>query len=151
MTGTTRASTLPLLLADLLRIEPLASATVLHLAGPNRAVQKVVLAETFDRLRRTAPHSLVVLHAEAATGGWSVAAALHLAWERNFAGLIVTEGVAGPSSAALARRLNMSLVLVDTDPVDVALQLAGQISTPAAARALRQALCAERLTEQTSI
>ena len=147
----TRPSTLPLMLAELLRIEPLASATVMHLAGPNREVHQVVLAETFDRLRRTAPHSLVVLHAEAATGGWSLAAALHLAWERNFAGIIVMSGVAGASSAALARRLNMSLLLTEADPVDVALQLAGQISTPAAARALRQALCAERLTEQTSI
>ena len=148
---TARASTLPLLLADLLRIEPLASAAVLHLAGPNRPVAQVVLAETFDRLRRTPPHSLVVLHAEAATGGWSLAAALHLAWERNFAGVVVTATVAGPSSAVLARRLNMTLVVLHGDPVDVALQLAGQISAPAAARALRQALCAERLTEETSI
>ena len=151
MALTSRASTLPLMLADLLRIEPLASATLLHLAGPNRSVAQVVLAETFERLRRTAPHSLVVLHAEAATGGWSLAAALHLAWERNFAGVVVTAAVAGPSSAALARRLNMTLVVVDSDPLDVALQLAGQVSAPAAARALRQALCAERLTEETSI
>jgi hypothetical protein len=147
----TRPSTLPLMLADLLRIEPLASATVLHLPGANRSVAQVVLAETFDRLRRTPPHSLVVLHAEAATGGWSLAAALHLAWERNFAGIVVTSAVAGPSSAALARRLNMTLVVLDSDPLDVALQLAGQVSAPAAARALRQALCAERLTEETSI
>lgn len=147
----TRPSTLPLMLAELLRIEPLASATVLHAADPTRTVARVVLAETFDRLRRTLPHSVVVLHAEAATGGWSLAAALHLAWERNFAGVIVTSAVAGPSSAALAARLNMSLLLIDTDPVDVALQLAGQISTPAAARALRQALCAEKLSEQNSI
>jgi len=147
----TRPSILPLMLAELLRIEPLASATVMHLAGPTREVHGVVLAETFDRLRRTAPHSLVVLHAEAATGGWALAAALHLAWERNFAGIMVMSGVADTSSATLARRLNMSLVLTDDDPVDVALQLAGQISTPAAARALRQALCAEKLTEQTSI
>ncbi|MET3803331.1 hypothetical protein ABIB25_000315 [Nakamurella sp. UYEF19] len=146
-----RPSTLPLMMADLLRIEPLASARVLHLAGPTRTVAQVILAETFDRLRRTPPHSLVVLHAEAATGGWSLAAALHLAWERNFAGVVVTSGVAGASSAALADRLNMSLLLTDSDPVDVALQLAGQISAPAATRALRQALCAERLTEQTSI
>ena len=146
-----KPSTLPLMLADLLRIEPLASADVLHLAGPTRTVGQVVLAQTFDRLRRIAPHSLVVLDADAATGGWSLAAALHLAWERNFAGVIVTSGVAGASSAALAARLNMSLLLIETDPVDVALQLAGQISAPAAARALRQALCAEKLTEQTSI
>jgi len=147
----TRPSIVPLMLAELIRIEPLASATVLHAADPTRTVAQVVLAETFDRLRRTAPHSLVVLHAEAATGGWSLAAALNLAWERNFAGVIVTSAVAGPSSAALAGRLNMSLLLIDTDPVDVALQLAGQISTPAAARALRQALCAEKLSEQNSI
>ena len=146
-----RTSTLPLMLADLLRIEPLASASVLHLAGPNRPVAQVVLAETFDRLRRTPPHAVVVLHAEAATGGWSLAAALHLAWERNFAAVVVTASVAGPSSAALARRLNMTLVVLDSDPVDVALQLAGHVSAPAAARALRQALCAERLTEETSI
>ena len=146
-----RTSTLPLLLADLLRIEPLASATVLHLAGPNRPVAQVVLAETFDRLRRTPPHAVVVLHAEAATGGWSLAAALHLAWERNFAAVVVTAAVAGPSSAALARRLNMTLVVLADDPLDVALQLAGHVSAPAAARALRQALCAERLTEETSI
>ena len=124
---------------------------MLHLAGSTRTVAQVILAETFERLRRTPPHSLVVLHAEAATGGWSLAAALHLAWERNFAGVIVTSAVAGASSGALAARLNMSLLLIDTDPVDVALQLAGQISTPAATRALRQALCAEKLTEQTSI
>lgn len=146
-----RPSTRPLNLAELVRIQPLASAVALHLASPNRGVESVVLAETFERLRRTTPHALVVLHAEAATGGWSLAAALHLAWERNLAGVVVAREVASPSSAALARRLNISLLVIDRGPVDVALQLAGQISTPAAARALRQALCAEMLAEQTSI
>ena len=139
------------MLAELARIKPLAAAEVLYLATPNRNVEQVVLAENVDRLRRSAPHSLVVLHAEAATGGWSLAAALHLAWERNLSGVVVTKAVAGQSSAALARRLNISLLATDTDPIDVALQLAGQVSAPDAARALRQALCAEKLAEQTSI
>ncbi|MCW2903040.1 MAG: PucR C-terminal helix-turn-helix protein [Streptosporangiaceae bacterium] len=146
-----RGSTLPITLAELLRIEPLASAAVRQLAEPARAVEQVILAETFDRLRRSTPHSLIVLHAEAATGGWSLAAALHLAWERNASAVVVSRSVAGPSSTALAQRLQMSLFVTDADPVDVALRLAGQISAPAAARALRQAVFAERLSEQTSI
>ena len=146
-----RPSTLPITLDALMRIQPLADAGRLHFADPLRPVEQVVLAETFDRLRRCAPHVLVVLHDAAAAGGWSLATALHLAWERNVSAVVVSRNVAGPASAALAERLNMSLLVIDTDPVDVALQLAGQVSAPAAARALGQALCAERLAEQTGI
>jgi hypothetical protein len=148
---TPRPATLPLLLSDLLRIEPLASAEVVGLPDPPRGIEQVILAETFERLRHAAPHSLVVLHAEVATGGWSLAAALHLAWERNVSAVVVARTVAGPSSAVLARRLKVPLLLIDGDPVDIALRLAGQVSAPDASRALRQALCAERLAEQTSI
>ena len=146
-----RHPTLPITLAELIRIEPLARANVAHLADPARRVEQVVLAETFDRLRRSTPHSLIVLHAEAATGGWSLATALNLAWERNASAVLVSRAVVGPSSEALAQRLNISLLGIDGDPVDVALQLAGQISAPDAARALRQAQCAERLAEQTGV
>ncbi|WP_432974555.1 PucR family transcriptional regulator [Dactylosporangium sp. CA-233914] len=146
-----RPSTLPITLGELVRIQPLAGAERLHLAEPSRRVEQVVLAETFERLRRCTPHLLVVLHNEAATGGWSLAAALHLAWERNISAVVVSRAVADASSAALAERLNMSLLVIDADPVDVALQLAGQVSAPAAARALRHALCAARLAEQTGI
>jgi hypothetical protein len=146
-----RHPTLPITLAELIRIEPLARAHVAHLADPARRVEQVVLAETFDRLRRSTPHSLIVLHAEAATGGWSLATALNLAWERNASAVLVSRAVAGPSSDALAQRLNISLLGIDDDPVDLALQLAGQISAPDAARALRQAQCAERLAEQTGV
>jgi hypothetical protein len=146
-----RHSTLPITLAELIRIEPLARAHVAHLADPARRVEQVVLAENFDRLRRSTPHSLIVLHAEAATGGWSLATALNLAWERNASAVLVSQAVAGPSSEALAQRLKISLLGIDGDPVDVALQVAGQISAPDAARALRQAQCAERLAEQTGV
>jgi PucR C-terminal helix-turn-helix domain/GGDEF-like domain len=146
-----RHPTLPITLAELIRIEPLARAHVAHLADPARRVEQVVLAENFDRLRRSTPHSLIVLHAEAATGGWALATALNLAWERNASAVLVSRAVAGPSSEALAQRLNISLLGIDGDPVDVALQLAGQISAPDAARALRQAQCAERLAEQTGV
>jgi hypothetical protein len=142
--------TLPITLAELVRIRPLAAAEVLHLADPARPVEHVVVAETIDRLRRSSPHSLVVLHADAAAGGWSLAAALHLAWERNASAIVVGRSVAGRSSAALAQRLNMTLFVIDEPPVEVALQLAGQISAPDAARALRQALFAERLAEERS-
>jgi hypothetical protein len=145
-----RPSTLPITLGELTRIEPLSEAAA-HLYDPARRVEQVVLAETFDRLRRCPPHVLVVLHDEAATGGWSLAAALHLAWERNLSAVVVSRTVAGSSSAALAERLHMSLIVIDADPIDVALQLAGQVSAPAAARALRQARLAEQLAEQNGI
>ena len=147
----TRPSTLPVALTDLIRIEPLSSAGILHLAAGPGVVLHVVLAENLDRLRRTPPHTLVVVHGEAASGGWSLAAALHLAWERNLVGVVVPRSVAGPSGAALARRLNLCLLVIDDDPVEVALALAGQVSSPDAARALRQALTAEQLAEQTGI
>lgn len=146
-----RPSTLPITLGGLVRIQPLASASRLHFADPLRQVEQVVLAQTFERLRRCAPHVLVVLHDTAAAGGWSLAAALHLAWERNVSAVVVSGAVAGSAGAALAERLNMTLLAIDSDPVDVALQLAGQVSAPAAARALGQALCAERLAEQTHV
>jgi len=145
-----RPSTLPITLGELARIRPLADAE-LHLADPARGIERIVLAETFDRLRHCSPHELVVLHDEAATGGWSLAAALHLAWERNLSAVVVSRAVAGASSAALAERLAMSLIVIDDDPIEVALQLAGQISAPAAARAQRQARLAELLAEQTGI
>ena len=143
-------STLPITLGELARLRPLAGAEP-HLADPARKVEQVVLAETFDRLRRCTPHALVVLHNEAATGGWSLAAALHLAWERNLSAVVVSRAVAGTASVALAERLTMSLIVIDDDPIDVALQLAGQVSAPAAARALRQARLAELLAEQSGI
>lgn len=66
-----RPSTLPITLGGLVRIQPLASASRLHFADPLRQVEQVVLAQTFERLRRCAPHVLVVLHDTAAAGGWS--------------------------------------------------------------------------------
>jgi hypothetical protein len=138
-------------LAELLRIDPLARAETVHLADPSRRVHQVVLAETFERLHRTVPHTMVVLHAEAATGGWSLAAALHAAWERNAAAVVVPRAAMSSSSAVLAERLGTALLVIDDDPVDVALALAGQISAPQSARAVRVALCAERLADQSSI
>lgn len=138
-------------LAELLRVDPLARAEVVHLADPSRHVHQVVLAETFERLRLTAPHSVVVLHAEAATGGWSLAAALHAAWERNASAVVVPRTAMSSSSAVLAERLGTALLMIEDDPVDVALALAGQISAPRSARAVRVALCAERLADQSSI
>lgn len=144
-------STAPLDLAELLRLEPLSHADAVHLADPGHLVREVVLAETFERLRRTAPHALVVLHHEAATGGWSLAAALHVAWERNVSAVIVPRSAMSSSSAVLAERLGIALFAIDGDPIDVALTLAVQVSAPQAARASRIALCAERLAEQSSI
>lgn len=144
-------TTTPLDLAELLRLEPLAHAEAVHLADPGHHVQEVVLAETFDRLRRTPPHALVVLHQEAATGGWSLAAALHVAWERNVSAVVVPKAAMSSSSAVLASRLGIALLAIDGDPIDVALTLAVQVSAPHAARASRVALCAERLAEQSSI
>lgn len=141
----------PLDLAELLRVEPLAGAEVVHLADPARRVHEVVLAETFERLRTINPHVLVVLHDEAATGGWSLAAALHVAWERNASAVVVPRAAMSPSSAVLAERLAIALLVIDGDPIDVALAVAGQVSAPQAARALRVARCAERLAEQSSI
>lgn len=144
-------STAPLDLAELLRLEPLAHAEPVHLADPGHHVREVVLAETFERLRRTPPHALVVLHQEAATGGWSLAAALHVAWERNVSAVVVPKAAMSSSSAILAERLGIALFAIDGDPIDVALTLAVQVSAPHAARASRIALCAERLAEQSSI
>ncbi|GAB2971186.1 helix-turn-helix domain-containing protein [Amycolatopsis acidiphila] len=141
----------PLELGELLRVEPLALATAVHLPDPARPVHEVVLAQTFDRLHRAAPHSLVVLHDEAATGGWALAAALHAGWERNVSAVVVPEAAMSSSSAVLADRLGIALLVISDEPVDVALTLAGQVSAPQAARALRVALCAERLAGQSSI
>ncbi|GHF52004.1 hypothetical protein FHX82_004102 [Amycolatopsis bartoniae] len=141
----------PLVLAELLRVDPLARAKAVHLPDPARAVHEVVLAQTFDRLHRAAPHSLVVLHDDAATGGWALAAALHAGWERNVSAVVVPQAAMSPSSAVLADRLGIALLVISDEPVDVALTLAGQVSAPQAARALRVALCAERLAEQSSL
>ncbi|WP_236792969.1 CdaR family transcriptional regulator [Amycolatopsis sp. GM8] len=141
----------PLDLAELLRVEPLSRASAVHLPDPARHVHEVVLAETFDRLHHAAPHSLVVLHHEAATGGWALAAALHAGWERNVSAIVVPRPAMSSSSAVLAERLGIALLVIEDEPVDVALTLAGQVSAPQAARALRVALCAERLAEQSSI
>lgn len=147
----TRRAVHPVTVSELLRVAPLRSAEAAHVPEPARRVERVVLVETVERLRSATPHALLVLHAEAATGGWSLAAALHLAWERNVSAVVVARRVAGASSTALARRLNIALVLVDDNPVDLALTLAGLVTAPAAARAMRQAQTAERLAEQTTL
>jgi hypothetical protein len=148
---TSRPATAPLDLAELLRVDPLARADAVYLADGARRVDQVILAETFERLRRTTPHALVVLHDEAATGGWSLAAALHVAWERNASGVVVPRSVMSSSSVVLAQRLSIALLVIEDDPVDVALALAGLTSAPQAVRASRVALCAERLADQSSI
>jgi hypothetical protein len=145
------SSTAPLHLGELLRIAPLADAEAVHVPDPDRRVHEVVLAQGFDRLHRTAPHALVVLHDEAAAGGWSLAAALHVGWERNASAVVVPTSAMSASSATLAQRLGVAVLVSDDDPVDLALTLAGQVSAPAAARALRVARCAERLAEESSI
>ncbi|WP_051581149.1 PucR family transcriptional regulator [Pseudonocardia acaciae] len=144
-------STAPLHLGELLRVAPLADAEAVHLPDPDRPVHEVVLAQTFDRLHRIPPHALVVLHDEAAAGGWSLAAALHVGWERNAVAVVVPPAAVSSSSAVLAQRLGVAVLVVDDDPVDLALTLAGQLSAPAATRALRVARCAERLAEQSSV
>ena len=141
----------PLTVSELLRTDQLRPAEVAHLPDPARKVERVVLAETIERVRRVTPHAMVVLHAEAATGGWSLAAALHLAWERNASAVVVPHQIASGSSTALALRLHIALLLVDDDPVDIALDLAGHVAAPAAARAARKARAAERLADQTSM
>jgi PucR-like helix-turn-helix protein/diguanylate cyclase with GGDEF domain len=145
------SSTAPLALGELLRIAPLADAEAVHVPDPDRRVHEVVLAQGFDRLHRLAPHALVVLHDEAAAGGWSLAAALHVGWERNASAVVVPTSAMSASSATLAERLGVAVLVIDDDPVDLALTLAGQVSAPAATRALRVARCAERLAEESSI
>lgn len=144
-------ATAPLALAELVRVDPLARGEVAVLPDPAQRVLRVELAETFDRLARTPAHSLVVLHAGAATGGWSLAAALHVAWERGAAGVVVPRAAMSGASALLARRLGTALVVVDDDPVDVALELAARTAAPESARALRVARCAEELAEQSTV
>lgn len=141
----------PLGLSELLHVDPLARAEAVHIPDSLRRVDHVVLAETFERLRRMSPHSLVVLHDEAATGGWSLAAALHVVWERNASAVVVPRAAMTASSALLAERLGIALLVIDNDPVDQALALAGQVSAPRAARAIRVAQCAERLAEQSNL
>ncbi|TXR56839.1 PucR family transcriptional regulator [Quadrisphaera setariae] len=144
-------ATAPLALAELVRVDPLARGEVAVLPDPAQRVLGVELAETFDRLARTPAHSLVVLHAGAATGGWSLAAALHVAWERGAAGVVVPRAAMSGASALLARRLGTALVVVDDDAVDVALELAARTAAPESARALRVARCAEELAEQSTV
>lgn len=137
-------------LGDLIRVEPLASAA--HEAlDPTKRVEQVVLAADFDRIRHCTPHSLVVLHGEAATGGWSLAAALHIAWERNVPAVVVSRSLATPAGYALAERLATAILAIDGDPVDTALELARQVGAPAATRALRQARLAERLAAESGV
>lgn len=146
-----RVTTAAITLGELARLDPFAAVGDQAPLDPARRVQQVVLAADFDRLRRTVPHSLVVLHGDVATGGWSLAAALHVAWERNLAGVVVARSLITPAGSSLAQRLGITVLAIDCDPVDAALHLAGAVSAPAAARALRQAQCAERLAEQNGI
>lgn len=145
------ASTVPLTVSELLRLDPLAGSLVSHLAASDSQVLQVDLATSFDRLRRVAPHTLVVLGEEAASGGWSLATSIHLAWERAAAAVVLTAETVSASTTMLARRLDTTLLISTVDPVDLALTLAGQVSAPLSARALRVASCAEQLAEQSTI
>lgn len=138
-------------LGELVRVEPLASAATPALPDPSKRVEQVTLAADFDRLRHCTPHSLAVLHGEVATGGWSLAAALHIAWERNVPAVVVSRAIVTPAGYALAERLGTSVLAIDGDPVDTALELARQVGAPAATRALRQAQLAERLASETGL
>jgi PucR C-terminal helix-turn-helix domain/GGDEF-like domain len=141
----------PVDLDDLVHRGALRAAEVVHLPDGSRQVEHVVLAQSLDRIRRVAPHTLVVLAGEAATGGWTLAAGLRVAWERNAAAVIAPRAATSPSAALLADRLGIALLVSGEDLVDLALVLAAEVSRPDAVRALRVAACAKRLARQTTV
>lgn len=145
------APTVPLTMSELLRLDPLAKVEVAHRSAADQPVQGVDLANSFTRLRRVPPHTLVVLSDEADSGGWSLATSLHLAWERAAAGVVISSRSLSASGSLLAERLDITLLVAERDPVDLALALAAQVSAPGSARALRIARCAEQLADQTAI
>ncbi|MBB5935501.1 hypothetical protein FHS42_002563 [Streptomyces zagrosensis] len=140
-----------LTVAEMLTVGALHGADEVFLAAGDSPVEHLVLAGTLPRLRELAPNTLVVLHGEAASGGWSLASALHTAWERHAAAVVTPRVALSRSAALLAQRLGITVLAVDRDPVEVALALAAEVAQPAAERARRVAACAELLAQQSTV
>lgn len=137
--------------AELLTVDALRGADEVWVADADEPVERLVLAGELAGLRAVTPHALVVLHGQAASGGWSLASALHTAWERHAAAVVTPRGALSRSAALLARRLGITVLAVDRDPVEVALALAAEVAQPAAERARRLAACAEALANETTV
>jgi hypothetical protein len=141
----------PATLGSLRRRGSLQGQTAAAVGDPDREVHGVVLAERLERLRALAPHSLVVLTGDAAAGGWALAVALRTAWERNAVGVVAAASACSESAGLLAERLHLALFAINGDVVDLALNLAAEVSAPEALRDRRIARCAVLLSEQNSI
>ncbi|QKW53452.1 helix-turn-helix domain-containing protein [Streptomyces buecherae] len=140
-----------LTVAEMLTVGALRGAEEVFLADGGGPVEHLVLAGELPRLRELAPNTVVVLHGEAASGGWSLASALHMAWERHAAAVVTPRVALSRSAALLARRLDITVLAVDRDPVEVALALAAEVARPEAERARRVAACAELLARESTV
>ncbi|MFI2027811.1 helix-turn-helix domain-containing protein [Streptomyces buecherae] len=140
-----------LTVAEMLTVGALRGAEEVFLADGGGPVEHLVLAGELPRLRELAPNTVVVLHGEAASGGWSLASALHMAWERHAAAVVTPRVALSRSAALLARRLGITVLAVDRDPVEVALALAAEVAQPEAERARRVAACAELLARESTV
>ncbi|MBW4718841.1 PucR family transcriptional regulator [Saccharothrix obliqua] len=137
--------------AELVHYGPLSQARALVTANLDRRVSHVELVGELDQVRRCRPYTAIVLHHAAAHGVWAVESALRLAWERGASCVVAPEDVGVPrSTVQLAERLRVALFAVPADPARHALDLAGAIASPSAARAMLTARCAELFGERTS-
>ncbi|RKT54606.1 PucR family transcriptional regulator [Saccharothrix australiensis] len=135
--------------AELVHYGPLGRARALVTADLDRRVSVVELVGELDQVRRCRPHTAIVLHHAAAHGVWAVESALRLAWERGASCVVAPEDVGVPASTVqLAERLRVALFTVSDDPARYALDLAGAIASPSAARAVLTARCAELFGER---
>lgn len=98
-----------------------------HLVPAGGVIRDLALISDIEDIIGVGPDTLVVLSAEASTGGWMVSAALRYAWERRAAALVVPEQSLTKTAVSLARRLGVSLLSTDHEATRTALDLALRI------------------------
>ncbi|MET9342475.1 helix-turn-helix domain-containing protein [Nonomuraea sp. NPDC003804] len=140
----------PVTVAELVNGGPLAGARMY--GSGEHPVHQVRIVDDLSVFSSVAPHTAVVLIGAAASGGWAVEMAMRRAWEQAAACVIAPAEAAGTgssmgSSAVLAERLGITLIVVAADPLVTAVEVASAAARPSAARTQLVARCATRLAE----
>lgn len=104
---------------DLTRVE--------HLAPNGGVIKDLALISDIEEIIGVGPDTLIVLSAQASTGGWMVSAALRYAWERRAAALVVPQQTLTRTAVSLAERLGVSLLSTEHESTRTALDLALRI------------------------
>lgn len=118
-----------------------------HVALSGGVIRDLALISDIEEIIGVGPDTLIVLSAEASTGGWMVSAALRYAWERRAAALVVPAQSMTKTASSLAERLGVSLLSTEHEARRTALDLALSIGLARSGQVARLQQFSARVAE----